>query len=243
VYKSARIISLVGRVVSTSQVGRRIAEHTLDALCSDPNVLYTLFCSEETGALSAQVELDTMTQVTQDRGGFGLTFALQVAAPDPRKYGQPVTVTTTLSSMSGGLDWATGGGLDWTGAASGGLVWGLGGSSGSVQVNNTTGTADIWPTFTLAANGGTLVNPSITHVATGQVLSLNWTLAGTDSIVIVTNPIGRSVILNSTADRRSSMTSAQWWNVPAGTSTMEQFQASSSTGAPTLSATYAPGFW
>jgi hypothetical protein len=68
------------------------------------------------------------------------------------------------------------------------------------------------------------------------------TLSGTDMLVLTTNPIGRSVLYNG-ADRRSSMTSAQWFSLYPGTSDQIAFQASSTSGSPTMTVAFAPAYW
>lgn len=235
-YNSSRIISLSGRTVCQSLSGRRLAEHQLAQLCWDPTLLYTLSCTEETGILSAQVERDAATQVVIDSGGLSLTWSLQLAAPDPRKYATTVSGSTGVASQTGGLSWP----LDWTGGGAGGLNWGTVTSTGTITLTNS-GTADTWPVITFAANGGTIVNPAALD-ANGNLLSFNLTLSGTDQLVLTTNPIGRTVLLNG-ADRRSAMTSAQWFSIYPGSTDPVSFTASSTSGSPLMTISYAPAYW
>lgn len=237
-YNTSRIIGLTGWTACTSMVARRQAEHQLASLCWDPTLLYTLSCTEETGTLSCQVERDASTAMQIQPGGYDLSWSIQVAAPDPRKYAATQALSTGVASAASGLDWSTGGGLNWSNT--GGLVWGSVTSTGTVTCSNT-GTADTWPVITFSANGGTIVNPQAFD-QNGNLLALNMTLSGTDQLVLMTNPIGRSVLYNGT-DRRASMTSAQWFSLYPGTSDQIAFQASSTSGTPTMTVSFAPAYW
>lgn len=237
-YNSSRIISLTGWTACPSQAARRAAEKQLAQLCWDPTLLNTITCTEETGTLSAQVERDAATTAVIQPGGYDLAWSIQVAAPDPRKYGATVSGSTGVAASSGGLDWATTGGLDWS--TGGGLNWGVITSSGQIVLTNT-GTADTWPTITFSANGGSIVNPQARD-ANGNLLSFNLTLSGSDVLVLSTNPIGRSVLYNGT-DFRSAMTSAQWFSIYPGTTDTVSFGATSTTGSAAMTVSFAPAYW
>jgi len=89
VWSGARIVDLSGKVFAQSWEARRRAEHRLAALASDPARLVELRCTEETGDLTAMVARSDQTQVAIDPGGYSLSFALALRAPDPRKYANP----------------------------------------------------------------------------------------------------------------------------------------------------------
>lgn len=165
-------------------------------------------------------------------------FALTWKANDPRKYGVAVNPSTVPAASTGGLDWITGGGLDWI--TGGGLNWGSNTSTGVVSATNS-GTADTWPTFTIAANGGTVVNPTLVDVG-GNVISFALTLSGTDVLVVSTNPLSRYAQYNG-ADTMGRATSQQWWNVAPGATDTVSFGSASFTGAPSLTMSLAPAYW
>jgi hypothetical protein len=165
-------------------------------------------------------------------------FQLTLTAADPRKYGGASISTTGPAASTGGLDWITGGGLDWI--TGGGLNWGSTTSTGVVSATNP-GTADSWPTFTIAANGGSIVNPVLTDYG-GNVMSFALTLSGTDTLVISMNPLTRYAQYNGT-DTMGRATSAQWWNVAAGATDTVSFGALSFSGSPSLSMSLAPAYW
>lgn len=235
--KGGRTIVVDGWIQAPTMTAREIARVALLGLPFNGGEL-PLSVTDVLGTLGCNVELVDCKAVPDGR--FAVDWQLTVQARDPRKYGNPVSSTTTPASTSGGLDWSTGGGLNWS--SGGGLNWGTSTSSGQVNLANP-GTADSWPVFTIAANGGTIVNPTITDSLTGNLIGLNLTLSGSDSVVITTNPIGRSVLYNNT-DRFSSTTSAQWWSVPPGTTTdLVTLGAASYSGAPTLTVAVAPAYW
>lgn len=162
-------------------------------------------------------------------------FQLTLTANDPAKYGAAVTASTAPFQATGGVSWP----LDWS--TGGGLNWGTVVSTGQCSISNL-GTADSWPTFTIAANGGTLTNPMITDALTGNVIAFALTLANNDQLVITTNPLNRTVLLNG-VDRMPAQTSLQWWNVPAGATDTVSLTQGSYTGSPTFTMSVAPAYW
>lgn len=240
-FYGARIIALNGHVAAPTMTARRAAEHLITAAFSDPLNLTELHCVEETGELFANVRLDANTTVDKNSGGLDFDWSMQLAAPDPRKYGANAqTATTALPMTTGGLDWVTGGGLDWV--TGGGLNWGTVVSTGSIVITNS-GTADTWPKFTIAANGNPLASPGITISIGSSVLFYNGTLGANDTLVITTNPSARSVILNGTSDRRAFLTTAQWTSIPAGATATAAFSSISYTSTATLTATWSSAYW
>jgi Phage tail protein len=187
--------------------------------------------------LTVTVEKNGAPKVTPQSAGLDFDWQLNVIAADPRKYLPVSSSSTPLPSSSGGLDWSTGGGLDWS--TGGGLNWGVAGSNGLLQLTNT-GTADAWPVFTITAptDGSTLVNPTIVNQNTGQMLQYVDTLFLGDVVVINTSPYNKSVTKNGQPYRRNLQV-AQYFKVPAGQSIQIQFQGTSLSTTPQLSAALA----
>lgn len=220
---------------------RRQYEDKIAAICGG-NTLHSFVDTREDGSTrQAYVKLDSLVDVQVDTGNpYAADFTFQLSAPDHRKYGATLTFVVTLPSSSGGLDFATGGGLNF--ATGGGLNFGTVGSTGSVSASNP-GTADTYPVITFSAAGGSLSNPTVTDTITGKQLAfIGLTLAGTDQLVIVQNPVGRSVLLNGNGDRRGSMSVANWITIAAGSTDTLQFGASASTGNPTMTVAVAPAY-
>ncbi|MDX3661331.1 hypothetical protein PV646_28835 [Streptomyces sp. ID05-26A] len=185
VYRGERIVELTCFAVAETWEARRRAEHRLAALCSEPGLLYPLLCTEEIGDLTADVELDATIDPIISRGGYSLRFAIQVAAPDPRKYGPWISGVAELPAQpTGGLDATTAGGLDATTA--GGLDAGGVGPTGLVTVENT-GRAPSSPLVQFDAGTADLVNPELADVVTGDVLRYTGTVPAGQSVWINTS--------------------------------------------------------
>lgn len=230
-YRGERIISLEGEMIAPTIAALRTAQHQLAGQLGDPSQLYQLACLEETGTLTASVELDGPILITPI-SYLSCSWSLQLAAPDPHKYAATASVLSTLlASGVGGLNWSPG--LDW--ATGGGLNWGTVGATGVIAAQNP-GTANAWPTYTVNAGTG-LTNPAITNSATGQVLKWTGTLASGDVLVISTSPFNRFVTVNG-ADRRPFLTSAQWFPLTAGTTTSVAFAADSYSATASMQASW-----
>lgn len=239
-YFDGRTITFNGWVWAPDVTTRRGVEHRLAALVNSGVVLYDLSCTEETGTLTAKVELDSEIDIVLSPDEHFLDFSFQVHAQDPRKYGAPQVTSTALPSITGtGLDFVTTGGLDFV--TTGGLNFGTAGSNGVANALNT-GTAETWPTFTLTALAVAVTNPTITNGATGQVLAYTGTLSPGDVLVINTSPYARSVLLNG-ADRRAFLTTASWFSLPPTIVTPITYGATSADSTSTLTAAWSPAFW
>lgn len=189
--------------------------------------------------LTMTVELNGAPKTVPWADGCGFDWQVSLIAADPYQYLPPVVATTGLPTAASGLDWSTGGGLDWTGGATGGLMWGTPGNNGLLQLTNT-GDVEAWPVFTISAatDGAFLTNPIIVNSATGQQLAYTDTLVLGDQVVLRTSPYTRAVLKNGVPYRRN-LTTAQWFPVPANATISVQFQGTSTSTTPSLSATLA----
>lgn len=176
--------------------------------------------------LTALVERGAQPKATPASAG-EFDWQLTLSAVDPSLYGPAVGQSTGLPSGSGGLDWSTGGGLDWTGSGTGGLNWGVVTSLGLITLTNN-GQIKTWPTFTIV---GPVTNPTIVG-PNGRVLLFTDTLSASDTVVLRSNPINRAVTKNN-VPFRPNLTVAQWWSLAAQSSVTVQFQGISA-GTPTL---------
>lgn len=185
VYRGDRIVELTCWAMASTWEARRRAEHRLAALCAEPGRLYPLLCTEELGDLTADVELDDVIDPIIEPGGYRLTFAIQLAAPDPRKYGPWFAGEAELPAQpTGGLDATTAGGLDATTA--GGLDAGGVGPTGLVTVANT-GRAPTAPLVQFDAGATDLVAPELADIVTGEVLRYTGTVPAGQSVWINTS--------------------------------------------------------
>lgn len=240
-YLSSRIVSLTGTIWCPTPAVRAATARQLAAAFTDPNTLYALTRTAELGAETLYVELDAEAQIdvlTTPDPGTVLSFSLQLAAPDPRKYSATSSSgQTNLPSTTGGLDWQSASGLVWTN----GLNWGTFVSTGQFLLTNS-GTAPSWPTFVVSANGNTLNAPGITISINNSVLQYTGTLSPLDVLTIVTDPAKRSVTIGG-ADRRVFLTTAQWAPVPGNSSAVISFSASNYTSTAVLQGSLFPAFW
>lgn len=125
-------------------------------------------------------------------------------ATDPRRFGALVNATLALPSGTSGLPFP----------AAAPFVWGAG-SGGNVSVNQA-GTVDTDWTATIS---GPITTPRIEHVELGRSLAVNLSLAAGETLVLDSR--SKSILLNGTASRYSSLTSgSRWFQLPPGTSTV-----------------------
>jgi hypothetical protein len=158
------------------------------------------------------------------------TWEIDLVCPDPKRYGAvPISVSTGLPKPAAG-------GLSYPVAYP--LSYGAGGSPGTLTVTNP-GTADAPIVFTVSGN-----------LPQGFVISYNFqylyyyaTLFPGQPVVIDTG--AGTVLVEGTADRRSSLAYADWIQAPAGSSATISFISNDGSYDPaaTLTATYAPAFW
>lgn len=228
-----KIISISGTCIAPTPAIRAEAEERLQALCPDPNILYQIDVTEESGTKFRMVELEFADVVRFNEQVF--QFTLQLAAPDPFKYSTSLQSGSTglPSAGSGGLDWTDPTGLDWTDPT--GLNWGSPSMGGTLVMANG-GNADAWPIFTISTGANPVVNPKITEQGTGRQLVYAGTLLAGDTLVIDTSPNARTVILNGAADRRPFLTKAEWFPIPAQGTTAAVFTADAFSATALLSA-------
>jgi hypothetical protein len=127
-------------------------------------------------------------------------FGISLVAPDPRKYGPAVEVTTGMAGSSGGVSFPLVFPLDF-GASAGGVV---------TLVND--GTVKSWPVIRIS---GPVVNPRILNPVTGDSLRVGMTINAGEYVDIDT--AARTVLLQGTASRRAvTLSTGEWMPVPPG---------------------------
>jgi hypothetical protein len=153
------------------------------------------------------------------------SYDLELAAPDPRRYGTLKTPSTGLRTESSGLVWPLGtapSGLFWD--------WGTPGNSGRVSFANL-GNTTSYPAFIVGA-GGSLTNGFvITEVPTGRTLIYPVDTAG--GAIRLDSRTGRATVGSS--DVTGNLSRAEWFAVPRGAIYEYQFATlGATTGAPTM---------
>lgn len=163
------------------------------------------------------------------------TAAAQLYAPDPVGYGAEVAVSTGFRAMTGGLefDLFTDGATD-----TGFLEFGEAGSTGRVEVTNP-GSAETWPTFTVAGPSPAF---EILDIASGRRLQyVDEVPAG--SSVSLDSATG-VVLLDQVADRSGALVRREWTPVPReSTSAFMFLPLGPFSPAASLTVTHSPGWW
>ncbi|MCK2237704.1 MULTISPECIES: phage tail family protein [unclassified Crossiella] len=209
----ARVITLSGWVAAPSWEARRRAELRLAALCAlDQD--YELRCTTELGERVMTVRRDAETTVAIRSGGYELDFSVQLGALDGRRYDAQLQSADTglANGENGGLDFETGGGLEFEPT---GLDFGPAGSSGHARVS-TFGTAATSPRFVL---DGPLTPPvTISRHDTGARLVYTAPIGTGERIAIDVQD--RTVTLGGTTTSRRHNAIVHDWNAlivpPAG---------------------------
>jgi phage-related protein len=83
------------------------------------------------------------------------------------------------------------------------------------------------------------VNPSITHQELGLTLAFNITIAAGDYLLVDSN--ARTVLLNGTASRYSTLVQPNWFDLSPLTSNTIRFNGAS--GAGTMTFSYRNAWW
>ena len=145
---------------------------------------------------------------------------IQFYASDPRIYADSETsLSLSLPTSTGGLTFP----IVWP------ISWGTA-TSGTAQAVNA-GTFATRPVVTFT---GPLTAPSIENVTTGQTFRMASTFELLAGETLVVDFDSRTVLLNGTASRYSSVASnSQWWELPPGNSDI-RLGATSGSGSATV---------
>lgn len=193
-----------------------------------------LDAEEELAAAWAPSDIDLPIIVTDDSGTYRMFGRPQMAAPnmDHADIGvitsecrflatDPIRYTDTEASDSTTFP---AGGVGFTFPFTFPLAFGTSGTGGVVSADNTGRKAVPW-TATIT---GPWTNPTITHVGLSRTLTINVTLASGE--VLTVDSKTRSILLNGTASRYSSLVQpASWFDLDSGVNEI-RFGGASGTG-------------
>ncbi|MFD4526411.1 phage tail protein [Streptomyces sp. NPDC058470] len=194
-YRGSRVITLEGTAIAPERMAREAAKDRLAAVLADGSALLPLVVTEPHRTRRALVRLTAETKIVDRKSG-SFEFSLTMTAPDPLRYSYGLNASTCpLPSSSGGV----------TFPLSFPLNFGPGSSGGRLLLENK-GTAPTWPTWRIA---GPCVQPVITNTATGDELAFELTLQEGEFLLIDTD--ARSVLLQGTASRRSTLRPGSDW--------------------------------
>lgn len=230
VYRDVRTVTLSGTYLGSSYTDAVAAATTLSALLADGSA-GTVTVDSITATVRLGVE-----PVYAWIGDAAFQYQVSFIAVDPRKYGPTFNAGAISMPTSGG-----------------GLIYPLYktlnvlsyGTIPAPQVASltNTGTAATSVVMTVAAGGATIIGGfQITETVTGSVLQYSDDLPAGSSVVFDTG--AGSVILNGQANRRGSLTIAQWWQIPPGATRSVIFAGITTTSVTaTLAASMRPAYW
>lgn len=221
-YKDARLITVNGHHVAASRAAAGLYADDLAAYLGDGEAGIFRVDDASLGSRWAEVFLASSGADVTWTGGVDVGFQIHMEAPDPRKYGTPVTSAATGVPVPGsGLVFPLFGS-----PSTGVLGIGSGGYAGRASVTNT-GTADSGPVFTV---WGTYV-PGFTliHTGTGRRLVYTQTITAGQSVVLDSNE--GSAMLDGYAPRDTYLTVSEWVRLGRGETGTWQFESPGSTGA------------
>lgn len=229
VYRDVRVVTLTGVYMGSSYADAVAQSMLLAALLGDgtPGVI-TVDGISATVRLSGQPSMSWI-------GDAAFNYQASFTAVDPKKYATPLSPAA----------------ISMIGTSSGGLVfplvntvfrWGTVSLPPIAMLTNP-GTADTSVQMTVAAGASALTGGfQIVETTTGSVLQYSDDLPAGSSVAF--DSATGSVILNGTANRRGSLTIAQWWQIPAGATRTVTFTGLAGTSATaTLTASTRPAYW
>lgn len=162
------------------------------------------------------------------------SFDLSFVAPDPRRYATGVSTTEGMPSSGSGLAWPLG-------SSPTGLFfdWGEPGTLGQIAFTNA-GQATTYPRIEVGGAGELSAGFRVTEIETGREIRVARQLLVGD-VIVLDSRTGRATL--NGGDVTGSLSSRQWFAVPAGTTRRYQINPLGSvTGSPTFTLTAAPAY-
>lgn len=238
VYSGARVVHLEGECYDVAQ--RDAILSTLSAGLgfsgADAAKDLTVTLASRTLTTKARV-IRYSTAIARGDWGVGwFGWQADFRCPDPLRYGITQTVGPyVLAAATGGLVFPLF-------MPSGVLSWGTLPTPQTLTLTNT-GSADAPVTLSVAANGAAITGGfQILESTTGRSLRYADDLAAGD--VVVFDSGAGTVIINGSADRRGSLTVAQWTPVPPSSSrTFYLAPLGGPNSTASLTASMRPAYW
>ena len=234
-FRDGRPITVSGSVHAPSRALASAAQMTLAGLLAEGTLDTFTVTDPDQGVMSAQVKIEGQPLVDWYQP-LDIDYQLTFYAPDPMRYGAPVSVTTGFPVAAGGLEYDlyTDGTTD-----TGFLEYGAASTTGRVVVSNP-GNADVWPQYEIL--GPVPVEGfEILRVGTGDRLRYVGGVA-TGSRLVLDSATG-VVAVDGYADRSGLLTVRDWFAVPAKGSVELAFVPLGAFSTAQLTATVSPGFW
>ena len=234
-FRDGRPITVSGSVHAPSRALASSAQMVLTALLAEGTFDAFTVNDEDQGVLSAQVQIEGQPLVDWYTP-LDIDYQLTFYAPDPLRYGAPVSATTGFPVLAGGLEYDlfTDGTED-----TGYLEYGEASETGRLLLTNP-GNADVWPQFEVT---GPLPEQGleVVRVGTGERLRFVGGVS-TGSRLVLDSATG-DVMIDGYADRSGLLTIRDWSPVAPGGSAEFEFIPLGAFSTAQLTATVSPGFW
>lgn len=230
-WRGARVVTVEGSYVGTTMQDTYAAMQSLAALQAS-GVASDFRVVEPFSTLTAVVELAGAPRMPDHLAFPFFSFAFDVVAPDPYRYGDMVSVFTGVPVSGGGLLFPLG--------TTPSAFWDFGadGSSGRVSVTNL-GSAAVWPILSVA--GGMSGGFVATDVTSGGSVRFERSIPE-GSVVSINQRTGRASI-DGQSDVSGFITGRDFFSVPAGGTHQIQFAVLGSvSGSPQFTVLFAPAF-
>ena len=237
-WRGARAPGLRGSAVCPSRAAAAVVADELAGVLADGSLGPFEVADPDQGTRTARVRL-VAADVSWDRSSTVVDFDFQFLAPDPLRYGAPVTATTTFPVQRGGLEYDLY--TDGAGTDLGYLDYGDAPATGTATLTNE-GTADSWPIFEVTGPvGGD--GFELVEVGTGRRIVFADSVPAGSSLVVDSAAGAGSAVIGGAADRGGSLTVLEWFPVPARGSTQVAFVPRGGTSAAVLSVSFSPAWW
>lgn len=204
--RDERVVSVSGQHQAASRSAAALFVDELNAYLGDGELGLLMVDDVDLGPRRTAVQL-LSPDVAWDKGR-NVSFTLDMTAPDPRKYGDPVPVTTGPPVAGGGLSHPLFGS-----ETPGVLDFGEPGSDGIATVTNS-GTAETFATFTVQ---GPVPSTGFTIKETSTGRRLVYSAAIPSGSQVALDSADGSVWLDEVADRSVYLTVREWVRIPPRT--------------------------
>lgn len=231
-YRDARVITLEGTWTGSDIGAAFEARAQLEAVQAD-GVPSPFMVTDHFGVRTAMVRLGSEPQVSGGIFSPRFTYAFEVIADDPRKYGAELAPWTGMPTSGTGTLWPA----VWTP----GYEWGTGGDPGRVSATND-GTATTYPV--LEVLGGLSSGVELVELITGSYLRLARPIPAGSRAFFDTRT-GGAYIDSPSNDVTGLLTRRDWpgFAIPAGATRSVQFNGLGVvSGTPRLTVRYAPAY-
>lgn len=224
-YLPARTLSLTGTVDAPDTATLSDAVDRLNAACSLTDTPLTVIEGDRPRSMYVRRQGEVLVSWTSSTAA---TWSIQVVALDPRKYGVPITATTTLPSSEDGLSWPVSWPIAWTGVTNTGVISipNLGNATAPVKLRI----------------NGPVIGPIVTHLGSQTSLVFSTSLALATGEFLTVDMEKREVLAQGQASRNGYVLSRGWFGADPGANEYA-FQAQVANTTAQLSVTVPSGAW